>query len=67
MNDILFQRILGSLICAHYIAIDPQQPFGNMTIPGYDNELLSLARDLGQRLLNAFNNKATDLPYPRVC
>lgn len=51
---------------AHLIAVDKNQPFGNMTIPNYDNELLNLAHDLGVRLLTAFENKITQLPYPRV-
>lgn len=59
-------RILGSLLSAHLIAIDKEQPFGNMTIPDYDNELLKLANDLGVRLLTAFENSNTELPYPRV-
>lgn len=38
-----------------------------MSIPGYNNELLNLAHDLGVRLLTAFDkNDNTGLPYPRV-
>ncbi len=48
------------------IIIDEKQPFGDMSISGYDNELLHLAHDLGSRLLQAFVNTTTDLPYPRV-
>jgi hypothetical protein len=59
-------RILGGLISAHLIVTDVEQPFGNMTLPEYDNELLSLAHDLGVRLLMAFENKNSPLPYPRV-
>lgn len=54
------------MISAHMIATDVQQPFGNMTIPNYDNELLKLASDLGVRLLAAFENKDTPIPSPRV-
>lgn len=61
-----FHRILGALLSAHLIITDPEQPFGNMSIPGYDNELLYLANDLGTRLLPAFENTKTGIPYPRV-
>ena len=38
-----------------------------MTIPGYKNELLELARDLGERLLTAFGkNDGAGIPYPRI-
>ncbi|XP_071122942.1 ER degradation-enhancing alpha-mannosidase-like protein 1 isoform X2 [Mytilus edulis] len=59
-------RMLGALLSAHLIITDPEQPFGNMSIPGYDNELLTLANDLGTRLLPAFENTKTGIPYPRV-
>ncbi|XP_067907569.1 ER degradation-enhancing alpha-mannosidase-like protein 1 isoform X3 [Heterodontus francisci] len=59
-------RILGSLLSAHMIIMDPAQPFGNMTPDGYDDELLHLARDLAVRLLPAFENTKTGIPHPRV-
>ncbi|KAM3915620.1 ER degradation-enhancing alpha-mannosidase-like protein 1 [Leptodactylus fuscus] len=59
-------RILGSLLSAHIILTDAKQPFGNMTISGYDNELLHMAHDLAVRLLPAFENTRTGMPYPRV-
>ncbi|XP_075039847.1 ER degradation-enhancing alpha-mannosidase-like protein 1 [Mixophyes fleayi] len=59
-------RILGSLLSAHIILTDTKQPFGNMTINGYDNELLHMAHDLAVRLLPAFENTRTGMPYPRV-
>lgn len=59
-------RILGGLLSAHLIIIDSSQPFGDMTVPDYDNELLSMAHDLAARLLPAFENTATGIPYPRV-
>lgn len=37
-----------------------------MTIKDYDNELLHMARDLAVRLLPAFENTKTGIPYPRV-
>ncbi|XP_060066247.1 ER degradation-enhancing alpha-mannosidase-like protein 1 [Ylistrum balloti] len=59
-------RVLGSLLSAHLIITDPDQPFGDMVPPHYDNELLSLASDLATRLLPAFENTATGIPFPRV-
>lgn len=37
-----------------------------MTIEDYDNELLYMAHDLAVRLLPAFENTKTGIPYPRV-
>ncbi|XP_019360248.1 PREDICTED: ER degradation-enhancing alpha-mannosidase-like protein 1 [Gavialis gangeticus] len=59
-------RILGSLLSAHIIITDTKQPFGDMTIKDYDNELLHMAHDLAVRLLPAFENTKTGIPYPRV-
>uniref|UniRef100_A0A8C0UF14 alpha-1,2-Mannosidase n=1 Tax=Cyanistes caeruleus TaxID=156563 RepID=A0A8C0UF14_CYACU len=59
-------RVLGSLLSAHIIITDTKQPFGDMTIKDYDNELLHLAHDLAVRLLPAFENTKTGIPYPRV-
>ena len=56
-------RVLGGLISAHLIATDPA--FG-MTEPSYQDELLWLARDLGGRLLPAFDNTPSGIPHPRV-
>ncbi|KAK9528890.1 hypothetical protein VZT92_013023 [Zoarces viviparus] len=59
-------RILGSLISSHILLTDPKHPFGNVAFDGYDNELLHLAHDLAVRLLPAFENTSTGIPYPRV-
>ncbi|XP_023661240.1 ER degradation-enhancing alpha-mannosidase-like protein 1 isoform X2 [Paramormyrops kingsleyae] len=59
-------RILGSLISAHILLTDSKQPFGNVGLKDYDNELLHLAHDLAVRLLPAFENTSTGIPYPRV-
>lgn len=56
-------RVLGGLLSAHMIAMEPRF---NMHVPGYGHELLDLARDLAARLLPAFDNTATGLPHPRV-
>ena len=57
---------MASLISTHLITIDAKQPFGDMKIANYNNELLNLANDLGTRLLYAFDNQNTHLPFPRV-
>lgn len=59
-------RVLGSLLSAHRIITDSKQPFGDMAVEDYDNELLHMARDLAVRLLPAFENTRTGIPYPRV-
>ena len=38
-----------------------------MSVDDYDDELLSMAHDLAGRLLPAFDNTATGIPWPRVC
>ena len=55
-------RVLGGLLSGHQFASKPGQPFH---MPWYRNELLLLARDLGERLLPAFKTP-TGLPYARV-
>ncbi|KAL4655231.1 ER degradation-enhancing alpha-mannosidase-like protein 1-like [Arapaima gigas] len=59
-------RILGSLISAHILLTDSRQPFGDVGLEDYDDELLHLAHDLAVRLLPAFENTSTGIPYPRV-
>ncbi|KAF9592903.1 hypothetical protein IFM89_018619, partial [Coptis chinensis] len=52
-------RVLGGLVSAHILATDSR----NRLAPGaYDNQLLNLAKDLGQRFLHAFDTP-TGLPY----
>ncbi|KAA3672432.1 ER degradation enhancer, mannosidase alpha-like 1 [Paragonimus westermani] len=66
-------RILGGLLSAHLLVTDPAQPFGNLRLNGYDGELLQLAHDLANRMLNAFDccycqlpqASPSGLPYPR--
>lgn len=65
-NSSFFERILGSLISSHILLTDPKHPFGKVGFEGYDNELLRLAHDLAVRLLPAFENTHTGIPYPRV-
>lgn len=51
---------------AHLLINDAKQPFGNLVPRKYNNELLHLAHELASRLLPAFENTRTGLPYPRV-
>ncbi|KAJ2725009.1 hypothetical protein GGI07_001578 [Coemansia sp. Benny D115] len=67
-------RMLGGLLSAHIIATDENDTLGmrldtlvdsNGTAV-YNGELLRLARDLGYRLLPAFEASPTGIPYPRT-
>lgn len=52
-------RVLGGLLSAHILATDSKVKLA----PGlYNNQLLDLAEDLGQRFLCAFDTP-TGLPY----
>ncbi|TFK28812.1 alpha mannosidase-like protein [Coprinopsis marcescibilis] len=55
-------RVLGGLLSGHIYASDEDQPFN---LPWYRGELLTLAHDLGERLLPAFST-ATGIPFARV-
>ncbi|KAL8118285.1 alpha-mannosidase I MNS5 isoform X1 [Apium graveolens] len=55
-------RVLGGLVSAHILATDSTNRLGQRV---YNNELLSLAQDLGQRFLPAFDTP-TGLPYAWV-
>ena len=57
---------MGSLLSAHLLSIDPSHPFGKLITPAYNNELLQLAKDLGDRLIKAFQLTKTGIPHPRV-
>ena len=59
-------RLLGALLSAHLLIVDSSKPFGDLKPNGYTRELLDLAHDLATRLLPAFENTFTGLPYPRV-
>ncbi|RKP13082.1 glycoside hydrolase [Piptocephalis cylindrospora] len=56
-------RILGGLLSAHILATDDRFGFVH---DEYNGELLVLAKDLGDRLLKAFVNEKTDIPFSRV-
>lgn len=55
-------RVLGGLLSGHIFAARPEQKFH---LPWYRGELLSMAHDLGKRMLPAFNTP-TGIPYARV-
>ncbi|KAG0091741.1 alpha mannosidase-like protein [Podila epicladia] len=56
-------RVLGALLSAHQYASDPR--FLSL-VQDYKGELLALAVDLGKRLMKAFENSPTGIPWPRV-
>ncbi|CAH8533804.1 unnamed protein product [Heterobilharzia americana] len=58
-------RVLGGLLSAHFLITDPNQTFGYLQSPDYDNELLAHAHDLADRMLNAVYDTPTGIPYPR--
>jgi len=58
--------VLGALLSAHLIIKDPMQPFGDMIPDDYDDDLLLLAHDLANRLIEAFDKSPLGIPYPRV-
>eukprot|EP00043_Microstomoeca_roanoka_P006328 m.61987 g.61987 ORF g.61987 m.61987 type:complete len:771 (-) comp13370_c0_seq3:153-2465(-) len=61
-------RMLGGLLGAHAVMLDLKKrtsPTRHAYLDIYNDELLDLARDLGERLLAAFDTK-TGLPYSRV-
>lgn len=59
-------RVIGGLISAHLLIMDPDEPFGQLRPSWYENDLLYLAHDLASRLLPAFEKSSTGIPYPRV-
>lgn len=59
-------RVLGGLLAAHLLIVDPLQTFGPLEPKNYDNELLSMAHDLANRLLPAFETSSTGIPWPRI-
>lgn len=60
-------RVLGGLLAAHLLIVDPQKTFGNLfPEEEYDNDLLTMAHELGNRMLPAFESTKTGIPWPRV-
>ena len=60
------RRVLGSLLSAHLLIEDEDQDFGYLKPPGYAGELLTLAQQLADKFLPAFENSLSGLPHPRV-
>ena len=56
-------RVLGALLSGHLYASDPSF---QSVVKGYRGELLTMAKDLGARLIKAFGNTPTGIPWPRV-
>ncbi|XP_023699526.1 ER degradation-enhancing alpha-mannosidase-like protein 3 isoform X1 [Paramormyrops kingsleyae] len=56
-------RVLGGLLGGHSMAVLLKE--GGQHMLWYEDELLDMAKDLGERLLPAFNT-SSGLPYPRV-
>ncbi|KAG0379647.1 alpha mannosidase-like protein [Mortierella sp. AD032] len=56
-------RVLGALLSGHLYASDPAF---KSVVKGYKGELLVMAEDLGKRLMKAFENSPTGIPYARV-
>uniref|UniRef100_A0A1A8R6R3 alpha-1,2-Mannosidase n=1 Tax=Nothobranchius rachovii TaxID=451742 RepID=A0A1A8R6R3_9TELE len=56
-------RVLGGLLGGHSMAVMLKE--GRQHMQWYQDELLNMAKDLGLRLLPAFNT-SSGLPYPRV-
>ena len=62
-----FFIVLGGLLAAHLLIVDPQETFGKLYPEDeYDNDLLTLAHELGNRLSPAFESTNTGIPWPRV-
>ncbi|KAJ1527026.1 hypothetical protein ONE63_008570 [Megalurothrips usitatus] len=59
-------RVLGALLSAHLLMTDTHQPLGQLRPSWYNDELLHLAQDLANRLLPAFTESGSGIPYPRV-
>lgn len=57
-------RLLGGLLSAHLLMEDTNFP--GLSPDWYLDDLLSLAHDLADRLLPAFDGTATGVPFPRV-
>ncbi|XP_041646805.1 ER degradation-enhancing alpha-mannosidase-like protein 3 isoform X2 [Cheilinus undulatus] len=56
-------RVLGGLLGGHSMAVMLKD--GGQSMQWYQDELLHMAKDIGLRLLPAFNT-SSGLPYPRV-
>lgn len=58
-------RVLGALLSAHIFLLDLPLPTRSLWAPAYDGALLTLATDLADRLLPAFDTP-TGIPYGSI-
>jgi hypothetical protein len=59
-NCVIFVRgLLGGHVAADVLKKD------GLAVEWYNNELLDMAKDIGERLMPAFNT-STGIPYPKV-
>ena len=58
-------RVLGGLLSAHLLMEETPSPFGDIRPDWYAGDLLTMAHDLADRLLVAFDTRS-GLPHPRV-
>ena len=56
-------RVVGGLLSSHVLALYLKQKHNMML--WYHEQLLNMAKDVGYRLLPAFNT-STGIPHPRV-
>ncbi|XP_071490200.1 ER degradation-enhancing alpha-mannosidase-like protein 3 [Diadema antillarum] len=56
-------RVVGGLLGGHVVAKDLQEQYGHLE--WYQDQLLQMAKEVGYRLLPAFNT-STGVPYPKV-
>jgi len=59
-------RVLGGLLSAHLLIEDEKRTFGNLEPEWYTGDLLTMAHDLADRLISAFEDTANGIPHPRV-
>uniref|UniRef100_A0A0X3PN84 alpha-1,2-Mannosidase n=1 Tax=Schistocephalus solidus TaxID=70667 RepID=A0A0X3PN84_SCHSO len=59
-------RVLGGLLSAHLMITDPKKRFKSLRPDHYADELLSLAHDLANRIIVAFEGTPSGIPFPRV-
>ena len=59
-------RVLGGLLSAHLLIEDKLQTFGNLEPDWYSGDLLTMAHDLADRLILAFEDTQLGIPHPRV-
>jgi len=59
-------RVLGGLLSAHLLMEDTNGPFKDLMPDWYAGDLLTLAHDLADRLILAFDQTESGIPHPRV-